>query len=150
MSNIGSVDQILDFAISEEVKAAEFYTGFAQCAKNPAMREAFEEFAKEEQGHKEKLLIVKEGKSLAISEKETVDLKISDYVVDVVPNQDMDYMDALALAAKKEEVAFKLYTKLAAVAEDAKVKTLFQELAQEEKKHKLRFETEYDDALKDN
>ena len=56
----------------------------------------------------------------------------------------MDYQAALILAMKKEKKAFQLYTTLANLAEEATAKQLFQSLAQQEAKHKLRFELEYD------
>ena len=63
----------------------------------------------------------------------------------------MDYQSALILAMKKEKAAFRLYTDLAASTEDEGIRDLFQGLAQEEAKHKLRFEVEYDDDfLRDN
>ena len=54
---------------------------------------------------------------------------------------------ALILAMKKEKAAFQLYTDLAAETEDPEVKAIFEGLAQEEAKHKLRFEVEYDDMI---
>jgi rubrerythrin len=51
---------------------------------------------------------------------------------------------------KKEKAAFKLYNDLAGAVENVKVRTLFLALAQEEAKHKLHFEIEYDDMLTDN
>ena len=48
---------------------------------------------------------------------------------------------------KKEKAAFRLYQDLAGLVQDEKIKALFLSLAQEEAKHKLRFEVEYDDLL---
>ena len=63
------------------------------------------------------------------------------------PKTDISYQDALILAAKKEKAAFRLYTKLSDLAQDTELKQLFAALAQEEAKHKLRFEVEYDDFI---
>ena len=63
----------------------------------------------------------------------------------------MTYQDALILAMKKEKYAFKLYTNLADYAKAENLKNIFLMLAQEEAKHKLRFEIEYDEfVLKEN
>ncbi len=51
-----SVDDILEFAIAGEVVESWFYMELAGKMKNPAMAKAFEDFAKEELGHKAKLL----------------------------------------------------------------------------------------------
>jgi rubrerythrin len=48
---------------------------------------------------------------------------------------------------KKENAAFKMYTELASQTPDPKIKETFLALAQEEAKHKLRFEMEYDEEI---
>ena len=148
--NRNTVEELLDFAISEEAAAVTFYTRLAERADKPAMREAFEGFAAEEAEHKSKLLAVKAGASLGPADQPVMDLKIADYLVDVEPGDDMSYQDALVMAMKKEKAAFKLYSDLAAAAEDENTRAIFLALAREEAKHKLRFEIEYDDMMADN
>jgi rubrerythrin len=148
MSTFGSADEVLDFAIKNEQDAVDFYTDLAGKMENPAMKKVFEGFAKEEMGHKAKLTSVKSGKRLMKSgERKVTDLKIADYTVEGEPTKDMDYREALILAMQKEKAAFKLYSDLAATAPDAELENLFLALAQEEAKHKLRFELEYDDNV---
>ena len=53
------IDEVLDFAIESEEGAVQFYTRLAERAEKPWMREVFEGFAREEAGHKAKLLAVK-------------------------------------------------------------------------------------------
>ncbi|MFC1734060.1 ferritin family protein, partial [candidate division KSB1 bacterium] len=84
---------------------------------------------------------------LKMSQEKVNDLMISDYLVDVDPTPGMTYSDALIVAMKKEKNAFKLYMNLSDQAEDPNIKELFLSLAQEESKHKLRFEIEYDDYI---
>jgi rubrerythrin len=151
MSGVTKVDEILDFAIAREQEAVEFYTQLAGQAKNAAIREMFEQFAGEERGHKAKLTQVKQGKKLLSAKGEVLDLKLGEYLVTEEPGPDLDYAGALILAMKKEKAAFRLYTTLAGQAQDPAVKALLLGLAQEEAKHKLRFEVEYDDQiLKEN
>ncbi len=146
MKNFGSVDEVLDFAISEEEAAAQFYTDLAAKMDRAWMRQAFEDFANEEKGHKAKLLSVKKGKLLLSAEAKITDLKIGDYLIEAESGSDeLDYQQALIIAMKKEKAAFKLYSDLAATTEDANLRTVFLSLAQEEAKHKLRFEVEYDE-----
>ena len=140
-------DEVLDFAISEEAKAAEFYRELAEKAKRPGIRDLLLSFSKEEEGHKTKLERVKEPEFSGAKAENVVDLKLTDYMVDVEPKTDISYQDALILAAKKEKAAFRLYTKLSDLAQDTELKQLFAALAQEEAKHKLRFEVEYDDFI---
>ncbi len=145
MEKFGSVDELLDFAIEKEEEANKFYSDLASHMDRPAMAQVFEDFAGEEMRHKEKLLSVKQGKRLLSAEQKVMDLKIGDYLVDVKPSPDMDYQKALILAMKKEKASFRLYNDLAATTEDTDLQPLLLNLAQEEAKHKLRLEIEYDD-----
>jgi rubrerythrin len=147
MKTFGSVDDVLDFAISEEEGANRFYLDLAKRAEKPWMKKAFEDFAQEEAGHKARLLSVKKGASLVPAAAKVVDLKLSDYLTDVEPRPGMGYREALVVAMKKEKAAFKLYTDLAASTDDKRLQDAFRALASEEANHKLRFETEYDDVV---
>jgi rubrerythrin len=143
-----TVDEVLDFAISEEQKAHDFYQEMAAKARHPEMKAAFEQFAQEELGHKRKLQEIKAGKTFGASAQKVTDLKIADYLVDVAPDQAVgDYQQALIFAMKKEKAAFKLYSDLAKATLDRGLKEAFLALAQEEAKHKLRFEVEYDEVI---
>ena len=146
MDTFDSFVAVLDYAIDKEIEANQFYVDMAKQMKNPTMREVFEAFAKEELGHKAKLEAIKQGKEVQ-PVKNITDLRIADYTVDVKPAPDMSYQDALILAMKKEKVAFRLYLDLADQVENEDQKALFLSLAQEEARHKLRFEIEYDDVV---
>ena len=146
MSQTSSIDEILDFAIDSEQAAVELYLGLAAKAESPAMKKVFEEYADEERGHKAKLTDVKNGKRfLESGGKPVPDMKISDYTVEEEPDPDADYQIILIYAMKKEKAAFKLYTDLAGKTEEPELKEMLLDLAQEEAKHKLHFEVEYDD-----
>ena len=147
MKKFGSIDEVLDFAISEEEKAHDFYMDLSQKVDKPWMKKALQDFAREEAGHKQKLLGVKSGKHLAPAETKVLDLRLAGYLVDVEPRPNLTYQDALILAMKKEKAAWKLYMDLAATTSDAALQNTFKSLAVEEANHKLRFETEYDEAI---
>lgn len=143
-----SVDDVLAFAIQNEENAVTFYLELAEKATAPSTKQAFEEFALEEEYHKAKLLEIKSSGQMTPAAEKVMDLQIADYLVDIEPAGDLDYMQALILAIKQEQVAFKMYTDLAASAEDADLRKLLLRLAQEEAKHRLKFESEYDDFLR--
>ena len=148
---LNSVDEILDFAIRQEEHAAKFYTNLADKMGRPHMKETFLAFAEEEKRHKARLIGVKDGQIMSVSEKRVLDLKIGDYLEEVTPSADLDYRQALVLAMKTEKAAFRLYSDLASTTDDATLKQTLLGLAQEEAKHKLRFEIEYDENfLKEN
>jgi rubrerythrin len=147
MEDLTTVDGILDFAIGQEQEASEFYGSLAERADSPQMKATFEQFAREERGHKAKLEAVKNGKVMVSSAKKVLDLKIGDYLIAPEEGEALDYQGALVLAMKKEKAAFRLYSDLAARTDDQAIKDLMLGLAQEEARHKLRFEVEYDDRI---
>jgi rubrerythrin len=59
----------------------------------------------------------------------------------------MDYPDILRYAMKNEEKSHTFYLRSAEQCEDPELKRLFQMLAQEEAKHKLKFEKMYEDDV---
>ena len=138
---------VLEFAIEKEEEAAAFYQEASQKAEKPHMKEAFQSMAKEEQKHKELLIHLDVGKVADKKIGSVPDLKISDYLVDVEYSPDMEYQDVLILAMKREKKAFQLYTNIADKTDNPDLKKLFQVLAQEEAKHKLKLETEYDEHV---
>ncbi len=151
MKNFKDINEILDFAIQAEQGAVNLYTGLAEKSQVNEMKIVFMEFAKEEMGHKARLLKIKEEGIIDLPNEKVNDLKISDYTSDIIPSDNMDYQEALVLAMSQEKAAFKLYSKLAERSPNEAYKNLFLSLAQEEAKHKLRFELEYDEfVLRDN
>ena len=148
MEKSNAPSEIIQFAINSEQKAHDFYIELADKVKSKEMRETLFQFADEELIHKQKLsniIIGTEASGIKVSEVE--DLKIGDYLVDKEPHQDMSYQDILIIAMKKEKKAFKLYNDLANRISDSNLKAIFYNLAQEEAKHKLRFEIEYDEKI---
>ncbi len=151
MEEFKSINDILDFAIVSEQEAVDFYTKLSKKATNEAMKEVFLQFAKEEMGHKARLTDIKAKQLFEFKEEKVTDLKIVDYLVESEAKPDMTYQNFLIVAMNKEKAAFKLYSDLAKIAPNNELRDIFLSLAQEEAKHKLRFEIEYDDyVLKEN
>jgi rubrerythrin len=144
---MNTVDEILDYAIDQEQQAADFYASFAARAEKASIKQALIEFAEEEKRHKERLLAVKAGERKLTPQKEILDLKISDYLVEVDAGDNISYQDALIVAMKRERAAFKLYSDMADKVPDGNLKQVFVGLAKEESKHKLFFETEYEERV---
>ena len=142
-----SVEEILDFAISREQQAVDFYTRLSSIAPGKQLQELMLGYAREEQRHKDKLLAVKADGSLDNEHKRPLDLKMADYLVDVEETPEMTYQDALIIAMKREQVAFKLYTDMAEKIDNPELKSLFESLAREEASHRNYFESEYDDKI---
>lgn len=145
------IQEILDFAISKEKEAADFYIAAAKEEPMSGAKEMLEEFAREELKHKELLEEFKEkGFASGISDykfKWIVDIKRSNYAVDMEYHKGMTYNELLMLAMKREEKALALYNELLARSDTPEGKKLFKMLCQEEAKHKLKLETLYDDYM---
>lgn len=146
-----TLEEIIDFAIEREKEAEAFYLELLQEEALSGNRELFQEFAAEERKH---VRLLKELKDKGLVRgldsyklKWIKDIKRGDLMVELTYHKGMDYRDILTLAVKREEKALKLYNDLLRQTEDPEAQKLFKVLCQEEAKHKLKFETLYDDYM---
>lgn len=149
MAEFETVEEILELAVAREEDAHIFLMALAARMVNPEMRKVFEELAAEELEHKARLEleIIKTGRVVTDSKKKLY-FDTNDYAEDVGSEIDMDYKDVLTMAMQKEESSFRLYVDLASrVTNEDTYETLLA-LAEEEVRHKMRFEMEYDNILK--
>ena len=143
---LDSLHEILRFAIRKEVDAAAFYR-MAADRSNPGVKKAFEELAKEEEGHKKKLEGFDPKKIGPMKLREVKGLGISEMMEDVPYSSDMSYADLLRMAMKNEEKSHHLYHSTAQLVAEQKLKKLLLILAQEESMHKERLEKIYDEDI---
>ena len=136
-------ERIMEQAIEAEVESYEFYRDVASKATNPAVKQLFSEFAREEQGHKEQLEEIKARGIQDFDFAGATDYKVSEKVDLPLLSADMKPVDAIALAMKKEEAAVKAYSHLASSVNDAALQKIYTELAQMETEHKARMEDLY-------
>jgi rubrerythrin len=139
--------EIMDYAIDKEEEAAAFYEEASGQEKYSGAKEVFESFAREEKKHQAMLENFTKVNIEHYKIKKIPDLKRSDYLVDIEYKPGMPYSDILRLAMKREEKALKFYTAFGEKTGTDEHKKLFQILAQEEAKHKLKLETLLDDYL---
>jgi rubrerythrin len=145
MGDFISDQEILEFAISREVEAYYFYLALANRVEDPKMRQVFEDLAENELQHKAKLELemIKIGRILPDSQM-PLGRPESDYIIsDSDLPLDINYVDMLLLGMEKEDAAFRMYVKLIPNVQDEESREILLSLAQEEVKHKLRFENEY-------
>ncbi len=149
--DFNNLTEIVDFAISKEVEAAEFYRNVSEQESFSGKKEMFLEFAAEERKHQALLEDLKSGNvSPKLDDyqfKWVTDIKRSDYVDDIIYKPGMSYSDILLLASKREEKALALYNELLANADTDEARMVFKMLCQEEAKHKLALETMLDDYM---
>jgi rubrerythrin len=141
-------NKILDFAISKEKEAVQFYQALQNKAKFNIQKKVLKKFEEMEKGHIIILNNIKQKKEKHFNVIPKVeDLQISNYLVETKFTKSSSYQDIIIIAMKREEKAYKLYIDLANKTLDIDTKNLFRKLASEETKHKLHFEKIYEDEI---
>lgn len=141
-----SIEEILRFAIRKEADAATLYRMMAN-RSSPGLKEAFEELAKEEEGHQKKLQGFQEKKFEEIEIKKMKGLGLSEIMEEVPFSPETHYAELLRMAIKNEERSQKLYLEAEKLVKDQGLKNLLLLLAQEESSHKERLEKIYEDEI---
>ena len=142
-----SLLELIEFAMEQEQEAVDFYVGLAAKAQDKHVRETLLEFAEQERGHKRRLDAVRKGGKIEVPSRAPIDLKISDYLVDIEPKPNLSFQDALIIAMKREKTAFRMYRDLARQCMEPELREVFLFLAHEEANHKLSFEVQYDEII---
>ncbi len=147
MKSMNSLEEIMNFAIGEEQAAIAFYTSLTAQTPTAGMRPVLQEIIEEERKHEARLKQMQTQGIQPTSSAQVSDLKIADYLVEIKPGPSLSYRELLMLAMQKEMAAVRMYTALADQVGDAGLAQIFRQLAQEEARHKLKFETEYDNVM---
>jgi rubrerythrin len=144
-----SIEDILDFAIENEVKAAEFYQSAARNEETRGFRALLTDFAEEERRHERLLRAFKADRTCLPGYRfERIrSLKRSDYLVDTPYRPGMNYVQIIRVAMKREEKSNRLYEELALSTDNIEQASFLMRLAQEELRHKKALETSYDDYM---
>ncbi len=144
-----NLEGVIKYAMDKEKEAAEFYEKAKDEETLSGMKQALEEFAVEEKKHYTMLEDIANNQDKVESYNLTpvADLKISDYMTEIKYNPGMPYLDLLNVAMKREEQAFKFYSRLVEGVDNKELLKVFKILANEEAKHKNFLETQYDDYM---
>jgi rubrerythrin len=147
---MNTIKEIIEFAIQNEIEAAEFYHKLQNIAKLPSSKEFLKELEEMEISHQKILQQYLERPNEINLIGQPQDLQISNFMDQVEPETEMTFQQILIIAMKREENAMYLYQQLAKEV-DGEAKNVFLRLSQEEAKHKLQLETIYDEEiLKEN
>ena len=145
------MQSIIQTAIQREIDAYNLYSSAAKMASSPHARDLLLDLAAQETGHRNRLEAMLRGDTFKVlsrkQQKQIVDLKITDYLVEEPLSPDSDFQTILIVAGKREKSSFELYNALARVAGDPDTAKLFEFLANEELTHKRRVETMYDELV---
>lgn len=145
------LQSVIRTAIQREIDANTLYSNVAKLATTPHGRDLLLDMAAQELGHRNRLEAMLKGDVFKVfsrkQQKQVVDLKITDYLVEEPLSADSDLQTILIVAGKREKSSFELYSALARVAGDPEIVKLFEFLANEEMTHKRRVEMMYDELV---
>ncbi len=140
-----TVKEVLEKAIGKEVEARLFYTSLSRKTKQAAAKDALKELAKEEHGHQNLLERYLRGELAggSLSQGELVDYKIAECLDQPAMSADMALKDVFLVAANREMASHEFYRSLAGIHPGGAVRTVLEDLAAQELKHKQRVEFLY-------
>ena len=131
--------------IKKESETEAFYLHWAERLTDPGARVLLSELAQEEAKHRVFFENLKETDVEQAAPDEVLNLHIGDYLVEKEISEDSSAQDVLISAIHREDSAIKFFEYL--VSQGGTMQPTFERLAVEEKKHKLRLETFYDDNI---
>jgi len=113
----GTLNDLLDVAIRDEINAQKFYTIMSEKAEDPKLKKFFISLAKEENGHE---LILKDMKymeifdgSVEIDDESLEKLEGAHIIDDADPIDNMTIERGLEIAMKRENKAVQVYRQMA-------------------------------------
>lgn len=150
MAEFGTVEDILRFAINKEEASSLFYADMAEMVEDETVCMIFKDLAEEELRHKAELEleIIKRGFVVPPADEVPVRSE-ADYEMEGELASDLTAQEALTLAVQKENAAFRMYINLLRVAQDDEAIRTFTILAEEEIRHKIKFESAYNRLMKE-
>lgn len=151
MSVQQSFEELISLAIKREEEAYEFYSSAAEEATLKSSGKLLKELAKQEMGHKEKLMAALKADvcttftCTTVAEVEKAGL--SKYLIDIPLKADSSPQEILVVAIKREEGSNAFYKSLSELTGVANHRTVFETLAKEEQRHREILERLYDDIF---
>lgn len=148
MLKFASIEEILRFAISKEDASSQLYVDMAGRMEDEPSRSIFMSLSKEETRHKQdlELELMKLGIAVNTETDDPSNRTAADYILET-DIKTITFPDALSLAIEKEKAAFRLYCEMIAMSEDEESTQTFLRLAEEETRHMIMFETEYNKVI---
>ena len=137
--------ELVKLGVEKESQAEAFYRHWASKLENPGAKALLSDLAEQEVKHRVFFEKLKETDIQQDQAPKVLDLHMSDYLVSREISEDSSTQDVLISAIHREANAIKFFTDLAA--QSGKMRSTFENLAAEEKKHKLRLETFYDEYI---
>ncbi len=145
MADFSSPNDVLRFAIDLENQMIEAYTCFAKLKECEPISSLLKLYIEEEKTHRYRLKNILNSGQFKLADEQLAGLCKSDYEI----RRDCDTFNTLPeilpAIMDNEKMAFKFYYHIATLCEDQILKLLFGSLAEDESRHKLRFELALDE-----
>lgn len=140
-----TLSEVLEKAIKKEIEAQQLYGDLSREVNEEAAKDAFQELASQEQGHQKLLEQYLNGKLKegALGRGQVIDYKIAEQLDLPEKSPDLELKDIFLLAANREKASHEFYLSLAGIHPPGEVKSLLDDLALQELKHKHRVEFLY-------
>ncbi len=140
-----TLKEVLGKAIQKEIESRLLYIDLSQKMTNEYARDAFQELARQEQGHQNLLEQYQRGEinKGALSSEQAVDYRIAEHFYQPEITPDMKLPDVFLLAANREKASHEFYLALAQIHPRGEMKRLLKKLAAQELEHKQRVEFLY-------
>jgi rubrerythrin len=144
---MNNIDDLLKEAMNAELKAKEFYLNAAEKAQSQAGKKFFKELADFEQNHYERVKKIIESRNKSIQLETTEPTQEMPTVKSEVqgefePNK-QEVADILTLGIKAEKEAQERYKKIAEGIDDPEGKEIFNNLAEDERRHHDNLEAQF-------
>ena len=144
---MNNIDDLLKEAMNAEVKAKEFYLNAAEKAQSQAGKKFFKELANFEQKHfaRVKKIIESRNKDIQLETTEPAQempTVKSEVQGEFEPNK-QEVADILTLGIKAEKEAQERYKKIAESIDDPEGKEIFNNLAEDERRHHDNLEAQF-------
>ena len=140
-----TLNEILEKAIQKEIESRLLYIDLSQKMKDQVAKDAFQELARQEQGHQNLLEQYLRGEleGGALGCGQFVDYKLAEHFQQPIISPDMELKDVFLLAASREKASHEFYVGLAQIHPAGELKRLIEGLAAQEMEHKQRVEFLY-------
>lgn len=143
-----TVQDVLEKAIEKEIESQQLYQDLSQKMTNQMAREAFLKLMGEEEGHEQLLQQYLRGElgEGGLEKGQVLDYKIAEYLEQPEITPDMELKEVFLLAANREKASHEFYLSLAEAHPGGGVRSLLEQLADQELEHKQKVEFLYNEV----
>ena len=140
-----TVGGLLEKAIEKEIESQQLYQSLSQQMTNQGAKNAFIQLSWEEQGHENLLRQYLRGElgEGTLRREQVLDYRIAEQLEQPKISPGMELKEVFLLAANREKASHAFYLSLAGVHPAGRVRTMLEQLASQELRHKQRVEFLY-------